>query len=83
MTTPTNEPEIVLSPPLDIADAPSTDVPINAPPAISKMVKVDDFSLKPIPKDAKNSIIDEVPKIIPLSFSVIGKKLVSPCPTAP
>jgi len=82
VTTPTNELVIVPSPPSAIADATSTEVPITAPPAKSKIVKIDDFFLKPIPKATKNSIIDEIPKIIPLSFSVIGKKPVSPWPTA-
>ncbi len=38
--TPRKEPEIVASPLSAISEAANTDVPINAPPAISKMVVV-------------------------------------------
>lgn len=55
----------------------NTDVPINAPPAINKMVNISDFILKPTPNDMKNSNIEKPPNIMPRSFAVSGKK---PCP---
>ncbi len=55
----------------------NTDVPINAPPTINKIVNILDFILKPTPYDIKNSNIEKPPNIIPRSFAVSGKK---PCP---
>ena len=79
---PIKELEMEASPPSAINDALNTDVPINAPPTIRKIVVIALFSLNPIPKAAKKSIIVEKPNIVPLSFSLIGKNPVSPWPTA-
>ncbi len=70
------------NPPLAIADAPNTDVPMTAPPAIRKMVVIIDFSFIPMPKEVKNKIIDVAPNIIPRSAALIGRKPCFPCPTA-
>ena len=56
----------VNNPPFAIIDVPSTDVPISAPPIISKIVDTLAFSLNAIPNDTKNKIIDDAPKVIPL-----------------
>ena len=55
--TPRKEPEIEASPPSAINEAASTDVPINTPPAKRRTVVVRLFSLIPIPKAAKKSMI--------------------------
>ena len=75
MTTTKKELWIAVNPPLAIATAPNTDVPIIAPPAISKMVVIFDFSLIPIPKERKNKIIDDAPNIIRGHTSRIPKSL--------
>ncbi len=64
--TPTKELEMEASPPSAINDALNTDVPINAPPTIRRMVVVALFSLNPIPKATKKSIVLFVKKIEPL-----------------
>ena len=58
--------ELLPSPPFAMADAPNTEVPMSAPPAMSKMVVIFVFSPNPIPKDTKNKIIVDPPNIIPL-----------------
>ncbi len=80
--TPRKEPEIEASPPSAINEAANTDVPINTPPTIRRIVVMVLFSLIPTPKATKKSMIVDKPKIIPLSFSLIGKNPTSPCPTA-
>ena len=65
---------IPANPPLAITEAASTEPPIKAPPVISKTVVNFDFSLKPIAKDRKNKIIEDVPNIIPRWAALIGRK---------
>ena len=75
--------ELLASPPFAMADAPNTEVPMSAPPAMSKMVVIFVFSPNPIPKDTKNKIIVDPPNIIPLWAALIGKKpCLLPCATA-
>ena len=82
-TTLTNEFWIAANPPFAMADAPNTDVPISAPPAMSKTVVIFVFSPNPIPKETKNKIIVDAPNIIPLWAALIGKKpCLLPCATA-
>ncbi len=78
--TPRKEPEIDSSPPSAINEAANTDVPINTPPTIRRIVVMALFSLIPTPKATKKSMIVDKPKIIPLSFSLIGKNPTSPFP---
>ena len=65
---------IPVNPPLAIIEAASTELPINAPPVISKTVVNFDLSLNPIAKDRKNKIIEDVPNIIPRWAAFIGRK---------
>ena len=68
---------MAVSPPLAIATAPKTDVPVTAPPAISKMVVTFDFSLIPIPEERKNKIIGDEPNIIHAELHSLARSLVS------
>ena len=78
-----NEFCVPVKPPLAMIEAASTEVPINAPPIISKTVVNFDFSPNPIAKERINMTIEDVPNIIPLCAAVIGKKPpVLPCATA-
>lgn len=79
---PINEPETDASPPSTITEAPNTDVPVMAPPDIIKIVVIFDFTLNPIPSDAKNNAIEDAPNIMPLAAALKGKNPVLPCPTA-
>jgi hypothetical protein len=66
-----------------MADAANIDVPIIAPPAMSKTVVIFAFSPNPIPKETKNKTIVDAPNIIPLWAALIGKKpCLLPCATA-
>ena len=82
MITAKNELWIPDKPPFAITDAPNTDVPINAPPTMSKIVVILAFSLNPIPNERKNKIIDDAPNIMPLWAAVIGRNPCLPCPIA-
>ena len=73
--------ELSASPPFAMADAPNTEVPMSAPPAMSKMVVIFVFSPNPIPNDTKNKIIVDSTKYHS-SLALIGKKpCLLPCVT--
>ncbi len=65
--TPRKEPEIEASPPSAINEAANTDVPINTPPTIRRIVVMVLFSLIPTPKATKKSIVLFVKEIEPLN----------------